>query len=151
MNNESGSIRYASALAAIKLTAENGQLDMTPEQFDFLTSDRPWINTERSEARRCLEAAIYGSVDFLSLPRFAVPAEFIAGTIAVFVHPSNFMTAVAFMDQCEWSENVINGIERPVKANELMAHLVQIVGGNQSFVDEKLKLVRSKVAAGKDF
>src|SRR5256885_3573250 len=39
-------------------------LDLTEDDFDFLTSNKVWIATDRSRARRCVEACVYGkSVD----------------------------------------------------------------------------------------
>src|SRR5438552_9837637 len=31
--------------------------------FDFLTSNKVWIATDRSRARRCVEACVYGTLD----------------------------------------------------------------------------------------
>src|SRR5699024_11432619 len=38
--------------------------------FDFLTSNKVWIATDRSRARRCVEACVYGTLDFVGYPRF---------------------------------------------------------------------------------
>lgn len=139
--------RYRNALAAIKLNAEVGLLDLTPEGLEFLTTEKPWINTDRQEARRCIEAATYGALDYLGLPRMQVPAEFIAGTIALYVSPVNVLTACAIMDGAEWSENVIQGIERPVKGNELFAFTLQVLAGTESQTQSKVDRARELVGA----
>src|SRR5437660_3085705 len=36
---------------------------------DFLTSNKVWIATDRSRARRCVEACVYGTLDFVGYPR----------------------------------------------------------------------------------
>src|SRR5207245_3533542 len=61
-------------------------LDLTEDDFDFLTSNKVWIATDRSRARRCVEACVYGTLDFVGYPRFPAPVEFIAAVIAYYVH-----------------------------------------------------------------
>src|SRR5207247_1992548 len=68
-------------------------LDLTEDDFDFLTSNKVWIATDRSRARRCVEACVYGTLDFVGYPRFPAPVEFIAAVIAYYVHPVNIQTA----------------------------------------------------------
>src|SRR5687767_15691873 len=47
-----------------KLIQASAVLDLTEDDFDFLTSNKVWIATDRSRARRCVEACVYGkSVD----------------------------------------------------------------------------------------
>src|SRR5206468_12579553 len=74
-----------------------------------------WIATDRSRARRCVEACVYGTLDFVGYPRFPAPVEFIAAVIAYYVHPVNIQTACLIMEGAEFTENIINGVERPVK------------------------------------
>src|SRR5262245_36453381 len=82
-----------SALASIKLIQASAVLDLTEDDFDFLTSNKVWIATDRSRARRCVEACVYGTLDFVGYPRFPAPVEFIAAVIAYYVHPVNIQTA----------------------------------------------------------
>src|SRR5206468_2536608 len=70
---------------------------------------------------RCVEACVYGTLDFVGYPRFPAPVEFIAAVIAYYVHPVNIQTACLIMEGAEFTENIINGVERPVKAAELFA------------------------------
>src|SRR5688572_32091508 len=79
--------------------------------FDFLTSNKVWIATDRSRARRCVEACVYGTLDFVGYPRFPAPVEFIAAVIAYYVHPVNIQTACLIMEGAEFTENIINGVE----------------------------------------
>jgi hypothetical protein len=138
-------IRYASAVAAIKLVQDSGFLDMREEDFEFLVQDKPWIGAERSRVRTVVEAATYGTLDYLGLPRMAVPCEFVAASIAYYVHPVNMMTACSMMDGCQWSDNIINGVDLPVGASELFAHVVRIHGGETREVDSFVNSVRSKL------
>src|SRR5262249_39039814 len=64
----------------------------------WLTSNKVWIATDRSRARRCVEACVYGTLDFVGYPRFPAPVEFIAAVIAYYVHPVNIQTACLIME-----------------------------------------------------
>src|SRR5262245_21450362 len=83
------SVRFQTALASIKLIQASAVLDLTEDDFDFLTSNKVWIATDCSRARRCVEACVYGTLDFVGYPRFPAPVEFIAAVIAYYVHPVN--------------------------------------------------------------
>src|SRR5205807_5442722 len=74
------------------------------------SSDLVWIATDRSRARRCVEACVYGTLDFVGYPRFPAPVEFIAAVIAYYVHPVNIQTACLIMEGAEFTENIINGV-----------------------------------------
>src|SRR5689334_24619245 len=65
------SVRFQTALASIKLIQASAVLDLTEDDFDFLTSNKVWIATDRSRARRCVEACVYGR----SEERFSRNAE----------------------------------------------------------------------------
>src|SRR5437870_3950795 len=90
------SVRFQTALASIKLIQASAVLDLTEDDFDFLTSNKVWIATDRSRARRCVEACVYGTLDFVGYPRFPAPVEFIAAVIAYYVHPVNIQTTIAY-------------------------------------------------------
>src|SRR5438067_13198284 len=124
------SVRFQTALASIKLIQASAVLDLTEDDFDFLTSNKVWIATDRSRARRCVEACVYGTLDFVGYPRFPAPVEFIAAVIAYYVHPVNVQSACLIMDGAEFTENIINGVERPVKAAELFAFNWRVRAGN---------------------
>src|SRR5262249_60294323 len=74
--------------------------------FRSLTSNKVWIATDRSRARRCVEACVYGTLDFVGYPRFPAPVEFIAAVIAYYVHPVNIQTACLIMEGAEFTENI---------------------------------------------
>src|SRR5262245_1324837 len=59
------SVRFQTALASIKLIQASAVLDLTEDDFDFLTSNKVWIATDRSRARRCVEACVYGTLDII--------------------------------------------------------------------------------------
>src|SRR5205807_2541711 len=124
------SVRFQTALASIKLIQASAVLDLTEDDFDFLTSNKVWIATDRSRARRCVEACVYGTQDFVGYPRFPAPVELIDAVIAYYVHPVNIQTACLIMEGAEFTENIINGVERPVKAAELFAFTLRVRAGN---------------------
>lgn len=126
--------RYATSVAALQMLNESAALDMTQDDYDFFVAPRLWLSTDRSRARRCIEAAVYGTLDFCGYPRFPAPVEFIAAVIAHFVHPINIQTACLIMEGAEFSENVINGVERTIKAAELFSHTLQVRAGNVNLV-----------------
>src|SRR5207253_3755782 len=85
-------------IPAEPLFRSSAVLDLTEDDFDFLTSNKVWIATDRSRARRCVEACVYGTLDFVGYPRFPAPVEFIAAVIAYYVHPVNIQTACLIME-----------------------------------------------------
>src|SRR5438270_11484828 len=83
------SVRFQTALASIKLIQASAVLDLTEDDFDFLTSNKVWIATDRSRARRCVEGCVYGTLDFVGYPRFPAHVEFIDAVIAYCVNSVN--------------------------------------------------------------
>src|SRR5690606_12597472 len=106
------SVRSQTALATINIIQTYTVLVLTNDDLDFLSRNEVWIATDRSRARRCVEACVYGTLDFVGYPRFPAPVEFIAAVIAYYVHPVNIQTACLIMEGAEFTENIINGVER---------------------------------------
>src|SRR5437762_3958400 len=94
--------RSVSAFLLNRSSDLSAVLDLTEDDFDFLTSNKVWIATDRSRARRCVEACVYGTLDFVGYPRFPAPVEFIAAVIAYYVHPVNIQTACLIMEGAEF-------------------------------------------------
>src|SRR5712664_3021427 len=133
------SVRFQTALASIKLIQASAVLDLTEDDFDFLTSNKVWIATDRSRARRCVEACVYGTLDFVGYPRFPAPVEF--------VHAVSIQTPCLIMEGAEFTENIINGVERPVIAAELFAFTLRVRGGNTDVLTDAEENVRKKLRA----
>src|SRR5688500_19906506 len=112
------SVRFQTALASIKLIQASAVLDLTEDDFDFLTSNKVWIATDRSRARRCVEACVYGTLDFVGYPRFPAPGEFIAAVIAYCVRAVNVQTGCLLMVGAEFKAKIIDGVARPATAAE---------------------------------
>src|SRR5579872_7527913 len=101
-------VRLQTALASIKLFQASAVLDLTEDDFYFLTSNKVWIATDRSRARRCVEACVYGTLYFVGCPRFPSPVEFIAAVMSYYGQPVNSQTACLSMEGAEFTENIIN-------------------------------------------
>src|SRR5262245_10174712 len=141
------SVRFQHVLASIKLIHASAVLDLTEDDFDFLTSNKVWIATDRSRARRCVEACVYGTLDFVGYPRFPAPGEFIAAVIAYYAHPVNIQTACLHMEGAGFTDNTSNGVERPVIASELFAFTLRVHAGNTDVVTDAEENVRQKLRA----
>src|SRR5438046_9773472 len=109
------SVRFQTALASIKLIQASAVLDLTEDDFDFLTSNKVWIATDRSRARRWVEACVYGTLDFVGSPRFPAAVELIAAVIAYYVYPVNIQTSCLIIAGAAFTENIISGVECPRK------------------------------------
>src|SRR5260221_405578 len=94
------SVRFQTDLTSIKLIQASAVLDLTEDDFDFLTSNKVWIATDRSRARRCVDACVYGTLDFVGDRSFPASVEFIA---AVFFFSSRRRHTRSL---CDWSSDV---------------------------------------------
>src|SRR5437867_2600845 len=79
--------------------------------------------------------------------RYPAPVEFIAAVIAYYVHPVNIQTACLIMEGAEFTENIINGVERPVKAADLFAITFRVRAGNTDVLTDAEENVRQKLRA----
>src|SRR5690625_3697734 len=141
------SVRFQSALASIKLIQVSAVLELTDDDFDFLTCMKVWIATDCSRARRCVEACVYCTLDIVGYSSFLAPALIIVATIAYYFHPVNIQTACLIMEGAEFTENIINGVERPVKAAELFAFTLRVRAGNTDVLTDAEENVRQKLRA----
>lgn len=143
-----GSLRYATAMASIRFVNASSVLDLTEEDFAFVTGDRLWLGVDRSRARRCVEALVYGAIDVVGLPRFAAPVEFIAAAIALYVHPVNAQLACAIMDGAQFSDTIISGVDTPISAAELFSHVLRVRAGSTKDVDKAQVLATRRLKVG---
>src|SRR5205823_15097226 len=100
------SVRFQTALASIKLIQPSAVLDLTEDDFDFLTSNNVWIATDRSRARRCVEACVYGRLDFVGYPRFPDSVEFISAVFAYYRHTVSSQRALLIMAGADFTVNI---------------------------------------------
>src|SRR5437660_4970047 len=64
-----------------------------------------------------------------------------------YVHPVNIQTACLIMEGAEFTANIINGVERPVKAAELFAFTLRVRAGNTDVLTDAEENVRQKLRA----
>src|SRR5258708_36521527 len=121
--------RFQAALASIKLIQASAVLDLTEDDFDFLTSNKVWIATDRPRARRCVEACVYGTLAFVGYPRFPGPVEFITAAFVYYVHPVNIQTAWLIMEGAEFTENIINRVDSSVKVANFFTFTSRVLAG----------------------
>src|SRR5205823_12852242 len=67
--------------------------------------------------------------------------------LPIYVHPVNIQTACLIMEGAEFTENIINGVERPVKAAELFAFTLRVRAGNTDVLTDAEENVRQKLRA----
>src|SRR5260370_121988 len=141
------SVRFQTALASIKLIQASAVLDLTEDDFDFLTSNKVWIATDRSRARPCVEACVYGMLDFVGYPHFPALVEFIVAVIAYYVHPVNIQTACLIKERAKLTESINNGVERTVKGHGLITFTLRVRTGNTDVLTDAEENVRQKLRA----
>src|SRR5437762_2917949 len=141
------SVRFQTALASIKLIQASAVLDLPADHFGLLASSRGWLAPDRCRGRRCVDACVYGTLAFVGCPRFPAPVEFIPAVIAYYVRPVSIQTACLIMEGAEFTENIINGVERPVKAAELFAFTLRVRAGNTDVLTDAEENVRQKLRA----
>ncbi len=74
--------------------------------WELLTAPVPWMAVDRQQVKMTLETIMYGSLDNMGLPRYELPAEFIAATICCLVHPVNYQKACAFVENTYTAEAI---------------------------------------------
>src|SRR5690606_26703283 len=121
--------------------------DLTEDDFDFLTSNKVWMATDRSRARPCVQARTYGTREHVGYPRLPAPDDFIASVSAYYLHPVNIQAACVSMDGAEFTENIINGVEPPVKAAEVLAFTLRVREGTTDVLTDAEETVRQKLRA----
>src|SRR5947199_4955793 len=114
------SVRFQTALASIKLIQASAVLDLTEDDFDFLTSNKVWIATDRSRARRCVEACVYGTLDFVGYPRFPAPVELILAALLYFFIPLTIKTPFFILKAANFRENILIALNVPFKPVDLL-------------------------------
>src|SRR2546430_8281834 len=90
------SVGVHATLAYIKIIHASVVLDLNDDVFGFLTSNKVWRATERARARRCVEACVYGTHDFVRLRRLDALVVFIARVTAHYGHAVNIGAACLF-------------------------------------------------------
>lgn len=141
-------LKFRQALAAIKLCEGGGIVDLTQDDFEFLTQAQIWVASQRSRVRRCVESTVYGALDMVGVARFPAPAEFLAAAIAFYVHPVNQMLACEMASGFSFSDNLINGVEEAVKPSVIFALVCQINSGIDYTTEDRFEHVKKYLPSG---
>lgn len=111
----SGTVRFETARGCMRLLASQSFLEMfeifgiSPEELTETMGAKPWHGSARERVRRVLDAVCHGVMDVVAVPRFEMPAEYIAAVIVGFVHPTNMMLACRFMERSRPVVSLISG------------------------------------------
>src|SRR5437899_7405316 len=114
------SVRFQTALASIKLIQASAVLDLTEDDFDFLTSNKVWIATDRSRARRCVEACVYGTLDFVGYLPFLVPVGLLLAVFVFLFLPLTFQTPVSSWEAVNFRKKLLIGLSLRLKPLDLL-------------------------------
>lgn len=153
-------MRYEIALSAMNLIASLGRegfldgVGVSRGDFDRLTGDAPWMSSDRNRMTATLNTLLNASVDALGLPRFNLPAEFVAAGISVFVQPINVHAAAAFCGNSGSVEDGARGtIVSPATPEQIFALCVMLYGSQgrnsaRAQFEKNTKLAIDKVNPG---
>lgn len=98
-------LNYHITIGAMKTIANSGyrghlqSLGITEADYKKFVGSGQWIAADRGRMSQVLSALLYGATDALGMPRFELPAEYVAAGIAVWVSGVNMSLA------CEWAPN----------------------------------------------
>lgn len=150
MNLSKTDPRYQSALACVDvIIAEQKRTSvLEPSQYQYLTQDKLWMREDRALITQCIHAVVNATLEVALLPRFSLPAEFIAAAICLFVSPCNWRIACSMLEGSDWASRLADGdeeVER-IRPDVLFAMVVCIYADVASIVDTAEAEVRSRLA-----
>lgn len=134
---------FLNAVAALHAAKDNNYIDLPQEDVDFLGQNNLWMRGERTRAERSLAQVLYGALDVMGLPRFDLPAEFVAASIAKFVHPVNWQAAADFLSGGQFGAQLARNMnETPVTTRQLFT-LVVWCANNPTIAASRTEAVKS--------
>ena len=113
-------LRLESALGTMRIFEQGGTalsqevLGITAEDQELFTGKSPWLGTDRARVMRVLDSYVFGTLDVAGLPRFEVPAEFLACVILIFVDPINYFPCCSWATGFIKSEEALRGVKGTV-------------------------------------
>ena len=105
------------------------------------------VDVVRVLALLCCVACVYGGGNFAGSRVFRAPGEFMADVVAYYVHVVNIQPACFIKDGAEFPENTMNGDERTVKADELLAFTLRVREVNIDVLTASEEKVRQQLRA----
>src|SRR5438477_214804 len=100
------SVRFQTALASIKLIQASAVLDLTEDDFDFLTSNKVCFAFARLCARRGVESCFYCTLVFLGSPLFPALVVFFSAVFVYFFLPFSFQASCYIVEGARWEGGV---------------------------------------------
>lgn len=101
--------RLSQAIACARMVNDMSAVNLTTDEYIFLTGKRLWQARDRALARRCVETAVQGTIDIVGFSRLRLPIEFVAAVIHRYVDPCNYLTACSCMEGLQYARNIITG------------------------------------------
>ena len=105
-------------LAAGSASTDFSAFGLHQDQVDLFTGPQYWLAPDRPSVEDISNKLVWGVLDSIGVPRFAVPAEYIAAVICAFVHPCNTLTAANWLSQHYSAGDLAEGV------NELTGEVV---------------------------
>jgi len=105
-------MNYETSVGCMRMMAELGQrgyletAGVGPEDFKKIISDMPWMGVDRGRITQALSALMVGAADSQAIPRFNLPAEYIAAAVSLFVHPTNCIAACEYLGSAHDAESL---------------------------------------------
>lgn len=147
---------YETALGAmnrIKAGALGDSLSaigISKEEYALAVSDSPWLAADRAPVVRVIENLIHGTCDCAGIPRFEVPAEFVAAVLSIFIAPVNGQLACRWMEGSRVASDMeaAEGSIEPLEAKHLFVLYLKLASVNTTdFRDSFEKRVGVKIKA----
>src|SRR4051794_14387805 len=89
------SVRFQTALASIKLIQASAVLDLTEDDFDFLTSNKVWFRPDAFRLLPCVQAWFNGSRGLEDTLAFLLLLSLLLPSLLIMFIPSTFKRPVS--------------------------------------------------------
>lgn len=136
----------AAAIGTLNIIAEYTSADFDSlgihiNDFKLLNQNTPWIRDNRRRVTQTLDALLFGTLDQMAQPRYAIPAEYVAAVIMVFVKPCNRMVACSWLAEARLTgpraidlatQGIDTGEVDPVAASQLLGLIVSLTGAENT-------------------
>lgn len=121
---------------------------------EALTGATLWRASDRYRLRRCMDSLMLGSLDVLGLAHFRLSAEFVAGWIALVVHPANHLVACAWYAGAQSAASILDDepehapFEDGISAGRLLELVISALGEKKYGVEDFQHRLAASIAAG---
>lgn len=123
-------LNYEVAVSCMMMLANMGRqgvlegLGVSRADFDRFVGGLPWMSSDRNRMSNMLHAFAFASLDAQGLPRFTLPAEYLAAVICIFVHPVNMLSACVVAPRTYPAEEQGRGVQETKVTPEILFALV---------------------------